>query len=280
MSSNSQDLIFTLYGDYLRHRGGEAWIGSLIEVMGIFGLTEQAVRSTLSRMSQKGWLKSRKVGRFSFYSQTPRMLSLLEEGAQRIFQPRNDPWDGRWHLLTYSIPESKRHLRRRLQQRLRWLGFGALNHTTWISTRDLRAEVGHIVSALAVRSYVEFFSAEHRGFASDEEIVERCWDLEQLNSFYADFIDRHKRAYQEHRVQLSIGAKPDLHECFKERFLLLHEYRSSPYVDPNLPLELLPEGWLGRTATQLFQEYHDLLNNEAEAYIDEVLAKAPPSNGQ
>ncbi len=275
MSSNSQDLIFTLYGDYLRHRGGEAWIGSLIEIMGIFGLTEQAVRSTLSRLSQKGWLKSRKVGRYSFYSQTPRMLSLLEEGAQRIFQPRNDPWDGRWHLLTYSIPESKRHLRRRLQQRLRWLGFGALNHTTWISTCDLRAEVGHIVSALAVRSYVEFFSAEHRGFTSDEEFVERCWDLDQLNNFYASFIDRYQPPFQEPRVRLATGGKPDPPDCFRQRFMLLHEYRSSPYVDPNRPLELLPEEWLGRKAIQLFQEYHDLLNDEAAAYLDAVLAKAP-----
>ena len=28
--ARSQDLVFTLYGDYLRHRGGEAWTGSLI----------------------------------------------------------------------------------------------------------------------------------------------------------------------------------------------------------------------------------------------------------
>ncbi|MDH4137857.1 MAG: phenylacetic acid degradation operon negative regulatory protein PaaX, partial [Anaerolineae bacterium] len=29
----SQDLVFTLYGDYIRHRGGEAWTGSLIELL-------------------------------------------------------------------------------------------------------------------------------------------------------------------------------------------------------------------------------------------------------
>ena len=63
---DSQDMIFTLYGDYIRHRGGEAWTGTLIELLGLFGLTGQAVRSTLSRMSQKGWLESRKVGRQSF----------------------------------------------------------------------------------------------------------------------------------------------------------------------------------------------------------------------
>jgi phenylacetic acid degradation operon negative regulatory protein len=112
--SQSQELVFTLYGDYIRHRGGEAWTGSLIEFLGFFGISGQAVRSTLSRMARKGWLKSRRTSRYSFYSLTPKCIELLEEGAQRIYQPRSDPWDGRWHLLTYSVPESKRHLRRKL----------------------------------------------------------------------------------------------------------------------------------------------------------------------
>lgn len=273
--SRSQDMIFTLYGDYIRHRGGGAWTGSLIELLGLFGLSEQAVRSTLSRMSHNGWLESRKVGRHSFYSLTPKCLTLLEEGAQRIFQPRHDPWDGRWHLLTYSIPESKRHLRRRLRRRLLWLGFGALHQATWISPRDLRAEVEQVVDALQIRPYVEFFTAEHRGFASDEEIVAHCWNLKQLDEYYATFIARYGPRFQEYQAQLKAGDGLQPQECFVQRFLLIHDYRSSPYVDPNLPPELLPDDWLGEKATQLFQQVHDLLVEEADAFVDSVFAKAP-----
>lgn len=278
---SSQDLIFTLYGDYIRHRGGEAWTGSLIELLGLFGLSEQAVRSTLSRMSQKGWLKSRKVGRQSFYSQTPKFLKLLEDGARRIFQPRRDPWDGRWHLLIYSIPESKRHLRRRLRQRLLWLGFGVLNQTTYISPRDLRAEVEQIVNALRIRPYVEFFTtAEHWGFSSNEELVAHCWDLKGLNEYYAAFIARYDPLFQACRARLEAGDSLDPQECFVQRFMLVHEYRSSPYVDPNLPLELLPDDWLGERAVQLFQQYHSLLVDQAEAFVDSVFAKAPQTSKQ
>ena len=273
--SHSQDMIFTLYGDYIRHRGGEAWTGSLIELLGLFGLSAQAVRSTLSRMSRKGWLESRRAGRYSFYSQTPKLLRLLEEGAQRIFQPRHDPWDGCWYLLIYSIPESKRHLRRRLRERLLWLGFGALHHATWISPRDLQAEVGQITDALGARPYVEFFAAEHRCFASDEEIVARCWNLERLNDYYAAFISRYDPPFQEHQARLAAGGGLEPQECFVQRFMLIHEYRSSPYVDPNLPLELLPDGWLGEQATQLFQQYHDLLVKGAEDFVELVLSKTP-----
>jgi phenylacetic acid degradation operon negative regulatory protein len=276
--SNSQDMVFTLYGDYIRHRGGEAWTGSLIELLGLFGLSGQAVRSTLSRMSQKGWLVSYRVGRHSFYSVTPKCLRLLEEGAQRIFQPRCDPWDGQWHLLTYSIPESRRHLRRRLRQQLLWLGFGALHQATWISPRDLRADVEQVVNTLGVRPYVEFFSAEHRGFADDEEIVTRCWNLRQLNDYYGDFIARYGPPFEEHQARLIANNSVEPRECFMQRFMLIHEYRSSPYLDPNLPLELLPDDWLGERATELFQQYHQLLVEGAEAYVDSVLAKAPQRN--
>ena len=60
-----------------------------------------------------------------------------------------------------------------------------------------------------------------------------------------------------------------------QRFMLIHEYRSSPYVDPNLPPELLPDGWLGEKATQLFQQFYDLLIEKAEAFVDSIFAKAP-----
>jgi phenylacetic acid degradation operon negative regulatory protein len=269
-------MVFTLYGDYIRHRGGKAWTGSLIELLGLLGLSGQAVRSTLSRMSRRGWLESHRVSRYSFYCLTPKCLRLLEEGAQRIFQPRHDPWDGRWHLVSYSIPESKRHLRRRLRTRLLWLGFGALNQATWISPRDLRAEVEQVVNALHVRPYVEFFTVEHGGFSSEEEIVARCWDLKRLSDYYAAFIARYDPLFQEYQTRLMAGDSLEPQECFVQRFMLIHEYRSSPYVDPNLPRELLPDDWLGERATQLFQQYHNLLVEKAEAFVDSVLAKAPP----
>ncbi len=276
--ARSQDLVFTLYGDYIRHRGGEAWTGSLIELLGLLGLSEQAVRSTLSRMSRKGWLKGRRVGNKSYYSLTPKSIDLLEEGAQRIFQPRSDVWDGRWYLLVYSIPEKERPLRHRLRKRLTWLGFGSLSNATWLSPRDRRKEVEGVVDSLGIQGHVEIFSAEHFGFASDQELVERCWNLEELNRAYAAFIAKYEPDFLDYKRRVAEGDTLEPKECFARRFTIVHEYRSFPYVDPNLPSELLPEEWLGSKATQLFQEYHRLLTAKANAFVDSVLAKAliPP----
>ncbi len=273
--ARSQDFVFTLYGDYIHHLGGEAWTGSLIELLGLLGLSGQAVRSTLSRMSRKGWLKGRRVGNKSYYSLTPKSIDLLEEGAERIFQPRSDLWDGRWHLLVYSIPEKERPLRHRLRKRLTWLGFGSLSNATWISPRDRRKEVEGVVNSLGIRGHVEIFSAEHFGFASDQEVAERCWNLEELNRTYAAFIAKYEPEFLDYKKRAAEGDGLEPSKCFARRFILVHEYRSFPYVDPNLPSELLPNDWLGDKATQLFQEYHSLLTAEANAFVDGVLAKVP-----
>lgn len=276
----SQDLVFTLYGDYIRHRGGEAWTGSLIELLGLLGLSAQAVRSTLSRMSRKGWLKGRRVGNKSFYSLTPKSVKLLEEGAQRIFQPRADAWDGKWCLLTYSIPEKKRHLRNKLREKLTWLGYAPLNHATWISPRILQHELEDLLKSLKIRDHVEIFCAEHLGFSSNQEIVARCWNLEGLNRTYADFITKYEPLLNQHKASLAEGHTLDPAECFVQRFMLVHEYRSFPYVDPNLPAELLPDGWLGNKALQVFREYYELLTTGANAFVDDVFARAPSPEGK
>ena len=89
--SHTQDIVFTLYGDYIHHRGGEAWTGSPIKLLGLFGISGQAVRPPLSHTSHKGWLNSHKVSQYNIYSLTPKCVQLLDEGTQRISQPRPDP---------------------------------------------------------------------------------------------------------------------------------------------------------------------------------------------
>lgn len=279
MSLRTQDFLFTLYGDYLRSRGGEVWVGSLIELMGCLDASPQAVRSTLSRMSRKGWLQTRQEGRNSYYSLTPKSVALLEEGRQKIFHPRKDPWNGQWCILVYSIPEKQRQLRTRLRQRLVWMGFGLLNQATWISPRDMRQEAEAALDVLGIRPYAEIFQAGHLGFSSDREIVERCWNIDALNHCYSEFICRHEPLYQ------SLLEHPERRtscDDFTRRFMLVHEYRSFPYVDPNLPTELLPEYWLGGKAISLLQNYHGLLTDTAEVFVSAVLdkaSKAPANSG-
>lgn len=270
-----QDLVFSLFGEYLLDRSGPVWVGSLIELLAPFGLSENAVRTVLSRMSRKGWLESERRGRTAWYDLTPRGRKLLEAGAARIYHPpRDEPWDGSWHLVTYSIPEEDRELRDRLRVRLTWLGCGSLGGGLWISPHEIAEAVAEAAAELGVEEHVEIFQADHLGLSDADRLVARCWDLSDIHERYTDFIRRHHPGFLEARHAASAGGAPP-EEAYVRRFELIHEYREFPTIDPFLPRELEPPDWGGECAAWLFEKYRDLLTEPADRYVDRVLSTAP-----
>jgi len=260
----------TLYGDYALHKGGEIGIGSLVTLLSNFGLSEQAIRSAVSRMCRSGLLKAKRTNRKSYYSLTREGHSLLTEGALRIFRRKQSHWDGNWNIVAYSIPEPMRQARDRLRLELGWMGYGALGEATWISPYDLTKEVKNLLQKLNIEEYVNIFSAQHQGGIDPRKIVSRCWDLGKIHQKYADFLTEYRPKLEGLLKRLQAGETIEPSECFVARFNLIYEYRKLPFFDPDLPLELLPENWLRPQAAAIFNEYHGLLTEKANEYFDSV----------
>lgn len=266
------DLVFSLYGEYLLARPEPVWVGSLIDLLGRLGLSENATRTALSRMARRGWLSAERHGRRSHYGLTARGRRLLEEGARRIHQPPLDrPWDGAWHLVAYSVPEEQREARDRLRHRLLWLGFGSLGGGLWISPHDQRAAVEDVARELGVTEHVELFRAEHRGFSDATRLVARCWDLRAIHRRYAAFARAWEPRFRDALAASAEGAL-EPQNAFVQRFGLIHEYRDFLRIDPHLPRALLPHDWAGGRAAHLFESFRDLLTEPADDFVEQVLA--------
>ena len=272
--------ILTLYGDYLLSRGGEIWIASLIEILSNFGLSQQAVRSAVSRMCRGGLLQINHVKGKSYYSLTQSGYDLLTEGAQRIFQRKQSRWDGNWNMVTYSIPETMRPARDRLRLELGLMGYGALSEATWISPYDLSREVKNLLKKLGIKEYVNIFNARHDSGTDPKKIVAHCWDLDKIHRKYASFLAEYRPKLEEHLKRLQAGETIEPSECFVARFNLIHEYRKLPFFDPDLPLELLPDNWPRPQASALFDEYHALLTDKANEYFDSVSPRTARAPGE
>ncbi len=270
MAIRPQSMVFTLFGDYVRHRGGDAWVGTIIRVGAVFGLSEQAIRSALSRMARRGWLSVRRFRNRSYYCLTDRSIKILAEGDRRIFEYPREDWDGTWWVLTYSIPERTRELRDRLRKELTWLGYGLLGSATWISPRNHADILERVVDELGVRGMVELFRGPHLGFSTTDELVDRCWDLRSINQKYAEFIQVYKPKLEELQGRIARRETIPDEEAFRERFLIVHVYRKFPFIDPQLPDALLPEGWLGREAMAIFRSYRDILSEPANRFFDSI----------
>jgi phenylacetic acid degradation operon negative regulatory protein len=267
-----QSMVITLYGDYIRHASGSIQIGVLVQLLGYFGVSNQAIRSTISRMKRNGLLQVERNGARRLYSMTTSGAKMIEAGAARIFQfpSYQGAWDGHWHLITYSIPESAREARDRLRQELAWMGFGMLTNALWIAPHNHQPEIQTLADTLGICSNIEIFTARHDGFSTPQSIVAHCWDLPSINARYAAFVKKYKPMYDEHCRLLALGKDIELSECFVRRVNLIHEFRRFPYLDPELPAELLPADWRGAQAANLFRQYHDLLAAKANQFFSTV----------
>ena len=81
-----RSILFDIFGSYVRYRGGVVGLSNLTQLLGWFGVSEDSVRVTLSRMRREKWFSSKRAGRASFYSLTPKGWELLDEWLQRIFE--------------------------------------------------------------------------------------------------------------------------------------------------------------------------------------------------
>lgn len=266
-----QSAMLTLYGDYLLDRGEEIGIGSLITLFNNFGLSDQAVRSAVSRMCHAGLLKARSEGRKSYYSLTSRGHDLLSTGAQRIFTRKDTTWNETWNIVTYTIPEEERKTRDTLRRELIWMGYGALSGATMISPYDLTNEVMELAERLGVVERIHIFQAIEQGLADAKKIVSSCWDLVRIHEMYFEFLEKYQPRYELWLKGINGEEEIEANEYFLERFLLIHEYRKLPFYDPDLPEELLPEDWLRPKAAALFQEFHDLLTEKTMEYFNSVM---------
>jgi len=262
-------MIFTLYGDYIRHYGNVIWIGSLIRLLEAFGHNEQAVRAAISRMGKQGWVQSTKKGNRSYYSLTERGRARMEEASKRIYKSSAPDWDGQWRILVYTIPEEKRHLRDELRKELAWSGFGLLSNSCWITPNSLEEEVHRLIDKYHIHNYVSFFQASYKGMGKQKKMVDTCWDLKEINNQYKRFIEEYREKYNTTKIKLQNGAMSDS-EAFVQSATLVHQYRKFLFIDPNLPEELLPDEWTGDVAAALFTGFYQMLVAPATRFFESV----------
>jgi len=262
----ARGLVFDLFGDYLLYRGGEVRLRGLIALMDCFGVPEATVRVVVARLRKEGWLGSRRDGRETTYLLTDSARRQLELGHSRIFHRTTDPWDGQWHMVIYSVPETERALREQLRKKLYWLGFGPLSSSVWLSPHDRLDDIkASFVDRPVIR--LDTFRARSGSAAVDRDMAARSWGLDALNRDYTEMLEHYRPRLARYR-----GGELQGRSALVERVRLVHDYRAFPHRDPDLPAQLLPEGWAGRAAHEIFLEAHELLRQPAESYVDELLA--------
>jgi phenylacetic acid degradation operon negative regulatory protein len=253
-----------LFGDHVLDRGVAVSTIGVVAALGRLGLGEHATRTALSRMGRRDLLRTVRRGRQAFLGLTEHGTAVLRDGQRKLDGDVVDrDWDGRWTLLTFSVPESRRADRHALRTRLGWFGFGPLRSGLWVSTSA--ADVSATLAELDLLEHAEVFRAEAFMWTDPARIAAEAWDLPAIAAGYEDFLLRWEEGAFGHLDDLS------------RRVLLGAEWLMLIRRDPVLPSALLPEGWPATRAAALFHELRaewapgarDLAADALESIVDE-----------
>jgi phenylacetic acid degradation operon negative regulatory protein len=252
-------LIITLYGCYARDEHNWLSVASLIRLMNELGVDGQAVRSSVSRLKHRDMLRSLHRSGAAGYALSPASLDVVREGDARIFGRRRATLGDGWALVVFSVPETERGKRHELRTRLAQLGFGNVSPGVWLAPGTLARDAKEALARRQLTGYVDIFRADHLGYADLADRVRQWWDLDGLSAKYAQFTD----VYQPLARRIARHGPPTERQAFREYVSMLIAWQRLPYLDPGLPLELLPAGWSGVTAGNLFAEMNGQLHDTA-----------------
>jgi phenylacetic acid degradation operon negative regulatory protein len=252
----ARSTLLTVLGEYLLPRPEGVWQEALIGSLRLLGFTPSAARQAVVRSTREGWLQGERIGRRSRMRLTASSAELLRDGARRIYEfGRPVSWDGRWLLVVLRVPEQRRELRHRLTTQLAWAGFGSLGGGLWITPHVDREALVKPEEPAQLLS----FRAELGALGDTAKVIEEAWDLpslrEHYDTFLADFADPFP------------GDGPAM---FAAQTALVHAWRRFPFIDPDLPDDLLPADWPRPAAYALFRARHDSWAPAAQAHFDSL----------
>jgi phenylacetic acid degradation operon negative regulatory protein len=260
-----QDLVLTLLGTYVRPFARTVWSGGMVSLLGEFGFSDGAARAALTRLVRRDLIARVRSGRLVHYHLTPRCERLLIEGDGRIFTLGRLPAGaGPWTVLWHQIPEDRRLERTRLGRRLRFLGFGSVQDSVWVSPHDHSSDVSDLLGELGVGGSGAVLVASVRPGPGVPAMVARAWDLSGLEERYDAFCS----GFQGYTAP--DGPSLADREAFLVRTRLMHAFRAFAQLDPELPDELAALSHSRARAVEIFDALYTGLAPASQRHFDAV----------
>jgi phenylacetic acid degradation operon negative regulatory protein len=261
----------------------------------ICGRSSEQVRSCLRRLVSEGLFAREGVGQRALYRPTEAGVAALLAFADRkrlaLRQDSDrDPWDGRWHLVAFAVPEARRTARDALRDHFGRLGGAPIHNGLYVSPHGWERSVVRAAERLGVAAHVTTAATADLavgGVSDPAALAARLWPLDRLAERYRRFVARWSTVpatlgdMRRHDLRMPDAA------YLPGALAMALAFASCFDADPLLPPDLLPQPWPGREARDLLVRSHVLARAvRAEQdlpalfrTLDEIVEGVPPGAG-
>jgi len=163
---------------------------------------------------------------------------------------RQRPWDGRWRLVMFDVPEVSRKQRDAFRWWLRLERLGQLQKSVWVSPYPLSDDLERFLRDAARLNWILWFESPEKGPIADVEIARRAWPLADLAGAYGKYL-----AEFSGRLRALEQAPASFRELARWRVEENAAHGALLDRDPFLPKQLLPAEFHGAEADELHQRF-------------------------
>lgn len=205
-------IVLELSGEYFCNR--KRFLNWTMNLSGVSHSSQKSYWYVANNLQKKGWVVKNNDG-----------LTLLKKGREELrkqfplLEWRKRPWDGKWRVVMYDLPEKIKSKRDILRNWLKRLGFGQWQMSVWISPHPLINSIHQIITQAGLEPFCSVHESKRVIGIPDTDFASKVWKLDQLNDKYRQIL-RQPTKYLDHKRNLE---------------LLMD--------DPMLPQELLPQNW-------------------------------------
>ncbi|MFE4977596.1 transcriptional regulator [Kitasatospora sp. NPDC056651] len=222
---------------------GTAALDYVYDVAAAVGLSDQPVRLAVRRLEAAGVLRQEGRGRKGrlVLTDAGRLRSDADARFIALAYAQDAglaPWDGRWRLYTFSVPERRRSERDALRTALTRLGAVPLAPGAYVSPHDLLDELTEEASEATVGSYLITAEATRLtgpGFTDPASTAALLWPPAETAEAYRPLADA--------LAEEPLGPDRGSVELVATGLRLAEAFTHALERDPLLPPELRPAPW-------------------------------------
>tara|TARA_B100000678_G_scaffold27081_1_gene20202 strand:+ start:45 stop:884 length:840 start_codon:yes stop_codon:yes gene_type:complete len=233
-----------------------------IEALGPGGVPEKTVRTTLSRMVERGLLKRQRTGRPVAFDITPAGRAMLAQGRTRLYS--ETPFgsgENIWTFLTITQSVGKVGSRYQLHTLLNWAGFARIDARLWMAPGriDVIGQLGQSLSASALDKLLVFQGASPHE-ARFDRLVKKTWNLSSIRAAHHQFREKWDRKAIEHDELFQLLA-------------MINDWAALLEVDPGLPALFNSDGFSSQESRKVFVAALTRLGPAADRQFADIVAR-------
>lgn len=235
-------------------------VSFLVKTGELFGLSEGAVRTALTRMAAAGELGRDELGRYALQG------DLVTRQSRQIQsrQAQTTEWSGRWTMAVVTAGTRSAPDRSALRSAMTRLHMAELREGVWLRPDNLDNERLPVERRIVQEQCVTFDAVPRLALEDDEcALAGKLWDLQGWSDASATI----RRRMHDLTGRLAADDPGALADGFVLSAAILRHLGA----DPLLPRELLPRDWPGVRLRAEYDSYDKLYRSVLARWVSEAI---------